>query len=73
MRHHYSCIPAAILIGGVFAAASDGGDEGSMPRLGGAAGWINSAPLSNKALRGKVVLVNFWTSFALIACANCRT
>jgi thiol-disulfide isomerase/thioredoxin len=36
-------------------------DEGSMPDLGGAIGWINSAPLSSKSLRGKVVLVDFWT------------
>ena len=32
-----------------------------MPDLDGAVGWLNSVPLSNKALRGKVVLVNFWT------------
>ncbi len=32
-----------------------------MPDLDGAVGWLNSAPLSGKALRGKVVLVNFWT------------
>jgi len=37
------------------------GDEGAMPELGGATGWLNSAPLSRKSLRGKVVLVNFWT------------
>jgi thiol-disulfide isomerase/thioredoxin len=36
-------------------------DEGSMPDLGGAVGWLNSAPLTGKSLRGKVVLVNFWT------------
>lgn len=36
-------------------------DEGPMPDLGGAVGWLNSAPLNRKALRGKVVLVNFWT------------
>ena len=36
-------------------------DEGSMPDLEGATGWLNSAPLSRKSLRGKVVLVNFWT------------
>src|SRR5579862_6870353 len=33
----------------------------SMPDLGGAVGWINSSPLSRKSLRGKVVLINFWT------------
>ncbi|MGA2348333.1 MAG: redoxin family protein [Candidatus Sulfotelmatobacter sp.] len=37
------------------------GDEGTMPDLDGAIGWLNSAPLSRKSLRGKVVLVNFWT------------
>jgi thiol-disulfide isomerase/thioredoxin len=36
-------------------------DEGAMPDLNGAIGWLNSAPLSGKSLRGKVVLVNFWT------------
>jgi thiol-disulfide isomerase/thioredoxin len=37
------------------------GDEGDMPGLDGAIGWLNSGPLSRKTLRGKVVLVNFWT------------
>jgi thiol-disulfide isomerase/thioredoxin len=37
------------------------GDEGTMPDLDSAIGWLNSAPLSRKSLRGKVVLVNFWT------------
>jgi thiol-disulfide isomerase/thioredoxin len=32
-----------------------------LPDLGGAIGWLNSAPLSDKALRGKVVLIDFWT------------
>ena len=36
-------------------------DEGSMPDLGGAIGWLNSAPLERKSLRGKVVLVDIWT------------
>ena len=36
-------------------------DEGAMPDLDGAIGWLNSTPLSSKSLRGKVVLVNFWT------------
>lgn len=36
-------------------------DEGPMPELGGAVAWLNSAPLSRESLRGKVVLVNFWT------------
>ena len=32
-----------------------------MPDLDGAIGWLNSAPLNRKSLRGKVVLVDFWT------------
>ncbi len=36
-------------------------DEGPMPELGGAVTWLNSAPLNRQSLRGKVVLVNFWT------------
>jgi thiol-disulfide isomerase/thioredoxin len=36
-------------------------DEGPMPDLGGAIGWLNSAPLNRKLLRRKVVLVDFWT------------
>ncbi len=36
-------------------------DEGPMPDLGGAIGWLNSDPLNRKSLRGKVVLVDFWT------------
>ncbi|MFL6333014.1 MAG: thioredoxin family protein [Pyrinomonadaceae bacterium] len=35
--------------------------EGELPPLGGATGWLNSQPLSAGSLRGKVVLVQFWT------------
>jgi thiol-disulfide isomerase/thioredoxin len=37
------------------------GDEGPLPDLGGAIGWLNSAPLNRESLRGKVALVDFWT------------
>jgi len=37
------------------------GDQGAMPELTGAVAWLNSAPLTRDSLRGKVVLVNFWT------------
>ncbi len=36
-------------------------DEGPMPEFAGAVAWLNSPPLSRDSLRGKVVLVNFWT------------
>jgi thiol-disulfide isomerase/thioredoxin len=35
--------------------------EGDIPSLDGATGWLNSAPLTPEDLRGKVVLVDFWT------------
>ena len=35
--------------------------EGSMPALDGAVEWLNSKPLTAAELRGKVVLVDFWT------------
>jgi thiol-disulfide isomerase/thioredoxin len=36
-------------------------DEGPMPELSGAIGWLNSVPLDRRSLHGKVVLVDFWT------------
>ena len=41
--------------------------EGRFPSLAGATGWLNSQPLSVESLRGKVVLVDFWT----YSCINC--
>jgi thiol-disulfide isomerase/thioredoxin len=35
--------------------------EGELPSLGGAIAWLNSQPLTVDELRGKVVLINFWT------------
>ena len=36
-------------------------DEGELPSLDGATGWLNSPPLTAAGLRGKVVLAGFWT------------
>jgi cytochrome c biogenesis protein CcdA/thiol-disulfide isomerase/thioredoxin len=41
--------------------------DSAKPDLSGATAWINSAPLTFAALRGKVVLVDFWT----YSCINC--
>lgn len=41
--------------------------EDTLPNLDGAVQWLNSPPLSMEALRGKVVLVDFWT----YSCINC--
>ena len=35
--------------------------EGSLPSFTGATGWLNSDPLTPEGLRGRVVLVDFWT------------
>ncbi len=50
---------AAGLIGAVLFSQSQ--RPASMPDLLGAVGWLNSGALNTKALRGKIVLVNFWT------------
>jgi thiol-disulfide isomerase/thioredoxin len=36
-------------------------NEGEMPSLGGATEWLNSPPLTTAGLRGKVILIDFWT------------
>ena len=41
--------------------------EGQLPPLDGAVQWLNSPPLDAQALKGKVVLVDFWT----YSCINC--
>jgi thiol-disulfide isomerase/thioredoxin len=47
---------------GLFSARTD-----RMPSLEGGTGWVNAPPLTREALRGKVVLVDFWT----YSCINC--
>jgi cytochrome c biogenesis protein CcdA/thiol-disulfide isomerase/thioredoxin len=42
-------------------------DEGPMPELNGAVAWLNSPPLTREQLRGKVVVIDFWT----YSCINC--
>ena len=41
--------------------------EGPLPPLDGAVAWLNSPPLTREQLKGKVVLVDFWT----YSCINC--
>ncbi|MDA8425436.1 MAG: cytochrome c biogenesis protein DipZ [Treponema sp.] len=68
-----SAAGAAMAASGVFAGASqssEGGvlaDLGVAPRLVADGQWFNSPPLTMAALRGKVVLVDFWT----YSCVNC--
>ena len=44
-----------------------GGEQGKAPEIV-SRQWLNSEPLSMQALRGKVVLVEFWT----FGCWNCK-
>jgi len=60
MKSIAASISAVAMVGFAAIASGDGG-EGTMPPLDGAITWLNSTPLNTKALRGKVVLVNFWT------------
>jgi len=41
--------------------------QGNAPNFVGISNWFNSAPLTMASLRGKVVLVDFWT----YGCVNC--
>jgi cytochrome c biogenesis protein CcdA/thiol-disulfide isomerase/thioredoxin len=43
------------------------GVEGGFPSLAGAEEWFNSPPLTPEGLKGKVVLIDFWT----YSCINC--
>jgi thiol-disulfide isomerase/thioredoxin len=49
------------------AAATPAPSEAMMPPLDGATAWINSEPLTAASLRGKVVVIDFWT----YSCINC--
>ncbi len=43
-------------------------NQGGTPSLKGGVGWINSGPISLPELRGKIVLLDFWT----FCCINCH-
>jgi thiol-disulfide isomerase/thioredoxin len=49
------------------AQAADLPVEGRLPSLSGAVAWVNSPPLTPQELKGKVVVVDFWT----YSCINC--
>ena len=51
----------------IVSAARRGSDEDRARIFSGLKNWMNSAPLRMADLRGKVVLVNFWT----YGCVNC--
>jgi cytochrome c biogenesis protein CcdA/thiol-disulfide isomerase/thioredoxin len=43
------------------------GVEGTLPSLDGLGPWFNSPPLTTEQLKGKVVIIDFWT----YSCINC--
>ena len=49
------------------AAEKNLGVEGGFPPLSGATAWLNSPPLTPEGLKGKVVVIDFWT----YSCINC--
>lgn len=65
LTHLVACV-AATLIGGSASAASAPVPV-QAPDFTGIEQWHNSAPLTMQQLRGKVVLVDFWT----YTCINC--
>lgn len=49
------------------AGGNSAGAPDALPDLSGATAWINSPPLTPESLRGKVVVIDFWT----YSCINC--
>ena len=68
-------IVAVLLMGGIFVASERGVSMSSQertrvraPEIKGGSGWLNTdKPLSMAALKGKIVLLDFWT----YGCINC--
>lgn len=67
MRDRITITAVLVLMAGVFTASA--AERRSAPEFTGITQWLNSGPLSVASLRGKVVLVNFWT-YACYNCAN---
>lgn len=68
LKHHNN--QGGMCANGKCDEGKDGGlmmDVARAPELTGIAAWINSNPLTMESLRGKVVLVDFWT----YSCINC--
>jgi thiol-disulfide isomerase/thioredoxin len=61
LRNAGVTIAAAVPMASAYKFRTSLPDEGPIPDLGGAIGWLNTAPLNSKSLRGKVVFADFWT------------
>ncbi len=60
--------PAADLYGGRPFSRLVSNTQGGVPSLKGGVGWINSGPIALQQLKGKIVLLDFWT----FCCINCH-
>jgi thiol-disulfide isomerase/thioredoxin len=56
-----------ILSAGMFLSATAWADGRMAASFTGATHWLNSAPLNGEMLRGKVVMIDFWS----YSCSNC--
>src|ERR1700733_1342957 len=65
-RFHPANQPKRIQVNQTISVSDDTATD-VLPDLSGATAWINSPPLTLASLRGKVVLVDFWT----YSCINC--
>ena len=59
---------AGAQFGAIISAKTRAGDKGEWASFASGTTWLNSQPLTASELRGKVVLVNFWT----YSCINWR-
>lgn len=66
-RRNFITMAAAGLTAAAISRPARAGQGDVAPEFTGLENWINSRPLTMAALRGKVVLVDFWT----FGCSNC--
>jgi len=67
MKNYLKLLVAAATLVGASAGANAATAPFEAPEFSGITQWLNSEPLTMKQLRGKVILVDFWT----YDCINC--
>jgi thiol-disulfide isomerase/thioredoxin len=64
----FAAMVAVAALPGLRSSAETGRESWDAPEFEGIEHWINSPPLTLASLRGRVVVVNFWT----FGCSNCQ-